>query len=86
MIVTLSAVGISISIVEVRIPSLFDLLFMGADKPHNSANLISREAAAVLQAHRIKPKLGDFVISFDMDVGRFIPITREKEKAVRSNS
>lgn len=42
--------------------------------------------AAALQSDRIKPKLGDLVISFNMNVLRFVPITRIKEKPVWPNS
>jgi hypothetical protein len=39
-----------------------------------------------LQADRIKPELCDFIFPFNMDMWRLIPITREKEEALRPDS
>jgi hypothetical protein len=46
--------------------------------------LDSREAATALQPDWIEPKLSHAVVSFDMNMCRFSPITREKEEAVRT--
>jgi hypothetical protein len=59
---------------------------MGVHKLLNSANLASGESPASLQPYRIQPELRDFVVTFHMNVNRFISVNRIKKEPVGANS
>jgi hypothetical protein len=40
----------------------------------------ARESTAALEAYRVERELGLRVISFDVDVRRFVPVARVEEK------
>jgi hypothetical protein len=40
------------------------------------------EPPRLREAHRIEPKLGDFAVSFNMNMGRFCTLETVKEKPV----
>jgi hypothetical protein len=58
------------------------LLSVFLDKPPNFIYLPATEPSAACQPHRLKPKLGLVVATFNMDVGRLVSITAVKEEAV----
>jgi hypothetical protein len=45
-------------------------------------NFFSAKAAAVLKPHRVQPELRNPILMFNMDMGRFIPITGVKEETI----
>ncbi len=58
---------------------------MIAHERMDAPNFWTGHAATLLQSDRIKPKLGHLILSFDMHMGRFIPITDTKEEAIRTD-
>lgn len=84
--VIFSTAGISISIVEVCMPCLSQLVLMAADNALKTSNFISREPAAALQVNRFEPKFSNSVFSLDMNVKGFVSVAGKKEKTIRSDS
>ncbi|MDP1548758.1 MAG: hypothetical protein Q8L97_01170 [Nitrosomonas sp.] len=66
-------------------PCLFQLYLMFTDNALDTRHLISRKTATTLQAYWIKPKFGNSVVSFNMDMNWFILVAGKKEETVRSN-
>jgi hypothetical protein len=56
------------------------------DYPLNVANVVTVEAAASLQTDWIKPKLGDSVFAFHVNVRRFLPVARKEEETIGTHS
>jgi hypothetical protein len=79
---TVSAAGTAISTAEVFIPRLPQIVLMRAQEFLNPIQLRTGKTAALLQTDRIKPKLRNLFLSFDMHMKRFIPITRVKKEPV----
>jgi len=50
----------------------------------HSINFLSAEASAILQPDWIKPEFSFFIITLNMNVGRFVAITGVKEKTIRA--
>jgi hypothetical protein len=83
---TVSAVGTAISTAEVFIPRLSKVVLMLGHEFMDATDFWTRKATAFLQSDRIKPKLCDLVLPFDVHMWRFIPITGIKEESIRTNS
>jgi hypothetical protein len=80
--VMLSAVGTSASTVEVRIPRLLKHSVVFVHQLLYSAYFRTRKPATTLKANWIKPKFRDFIIALDMNVPRFVAITRVEKESV----
>jgi hypothetical protein len=80
--VTVSAAGTEISTAEVFIPRLSQTVLIRAQEFLNPIQLRTGKTAALLQTDRIKPKLRNLFLSFDMHMKRFIPTTRVKKEPV----
>src|SRR5690606_3702229 len=80
---TCAAKGLRASIGKVVIPGVQQCVGVRVNYSRNSTEFHGREAAAFLQPHRQKPKLGNARISLDMNMRRFAGITRVEEEAVR---
>ena len=50
----------------------------------DSTNFYSTKSSTTLQPDRVKPEFGNFVITLNMDMLRFVPITCIKEKPIGS--
>ena len=48
----------------------------------NAIYFMATKSAALLQTHRIQPKLGLMLFPFDMDMGGFMPVSGIKEKPI----
>jgi hypothetical protein len=53
---------------------------------NDTSKLAAGKAAAVVQANGIEPYLGAIGITFDVDVGRLVPIAGEEETAIRTDA
>ena len=53
---------------------------------HDLVDFHTAEAACALQNNGIKPKLGDLLLTFHVDMRRFASIQRDEEKAISVNS
>ena len=80
--ITISAAGIEISTAEVCIPCLSKGVLIRDHKVLKTTDLCTRESSALLQPNRIEPKFRQVVFSFNMNVGRFIPISRIEEESI----
>ena len=72
------------SVVEVVIPSVQQLAPAPFHNRQNSIDLASRKTAASFQKYGIKPKLRFAIISFDVNVRRFLSVARIEEEAIWS--
>src|SRR2546421_10911740 len=59
---------------------------MLADQFLKSIYFVAAKPAAALQANRIEPKLCHLVVTLNVDMRRFIPISRVKEEPVGSSA
>jgi hypothetical protein len=68
--------------VEIFIPSLHQFILAPFNNTLNFSNLHGIKTAALLQAHRVNPKLRDFIFTLNVNVQRFVPIPGVKEKSI----
>jgi hypothetical protein len=80
--VTVSAAGTAISTAEVVIPRLPKGILMLGHEFMEATDFLTRKTAALLQPDRVKPKLRNLVLSFDVRMGRFLSIAGVKEEPV----
>ena len=55
-------------------------------QPLDASDLVASKSTTVSKPDRIEPKLGDVNISFDVDMWRFLAVTRVKEATVGADS
>jgi hypothetical protein len=53
---------------------------------NDTSKLAAREAATVVKANRIEPYLRAIGVTFEVDVGRLVPVAREEETAIRTDA
>jgi len=75
-----------ISAVEVFIPCINELLTMCNHVPVDAVDLAPSEASTTLQNYRVKPELGNTIISFHVNVSRFVPIARVEKESIWSDN
>jgi hypothetical protein len=80
---TSRADGAWISIVEELIPIPQQYLLMVQDDLLDPVDLFAGKPLASLQMDRIEPEFRLSIVTFYMDVRRFIPVARVKEEAIR---
>jgi hypothetical protein len=74
------------SLVKELIPTPYQMLAVVFNESLNTTNLGFAETSARLQCHRIKPELGNPIFAANVDVLRFVAVTRIKEESIWSNS
>ncbi len=82
--VTSPASGNLTSTVEIFIPRLHENRLPRFYYPRNPAYFGRPESATHLKPYRFQPELGDPIISFDVNMRRFVTIARVEEKAIRT--
>jgi hypothetical protein len=53
------------------------------NQPLNPIKFNTSEASALLQSHRFEPELGFAPVALDVNMRRFVTVTRVKEKTIR---
>ena len=82
MIWTACAQGGRSSIGEVVIPRSQQEFPIGGHQPFDQSQFLGAVAATIRKAHRVELKLSGIGVTFDMDVGRFMPIGGVEEEPI----
>ena len=82
----LCAKAIRISIAKVLIPCPHQSVHILFHNPMKLTDLIPAEPSAVVQSDRVEPEFGHRILSLDMHVSRFIPVTSIEEKPLGTNT
>jgi len=69
---------------EVLIPSLHKLEPMISHRLFNPRDLDARESATALQPNWVEPEFCNPIVTLNVDVLRFVAVTRVKEEAIRA--
>jgi hypothetical protein len=75
-----------VSLAEVVIPSLPQLLFVVAHEPSDLAKLVPTEAAAASQANGTEPELGNAIVPLDVNVRGLATIAGVEKAPIGANS
>ena len=84
--VTSSASGTLTSMVETIIPSPHESQLIFLYDTRYLPNLGAPQSIAALHPDRVQPELGDSIVTFNVHVWRFIPVSNVEEEAKRSMS